>query len=124
MGAPATPPAGYELRVDYSDGQARRRLTLGGELDLASTPALTETIARLCADGTREIVLDISGLEFIDSTGLRCILAARAACERGGSELLVEPEPERVSPQVRRLLQVTGLLERLPFAPPKRDERG
>ena len=115
----ATPPAGYELQVDSSAGRARRRLTLGGELDLASTPALSETIARLCADGTREIVLDIGGLEFIDSTGLRCILAARAACERGGSQLTVEPEPARVAPQVRRLLQVTGLLERLPFrAPP------
>lgn len=118
MGASSTPPAGYELQVDHSAGPARSRLTLGGELDLASTPALSETIARLCADGTREIVLDIGALEFIDSTGLRCILAARAACERGGSVLIVEPEPERIATQVRRLLQVTGLLERLPFVPP------
>ena len=121
MGAMGTPPAGYELQVDSTGSRAQRRLTLGGELDLASTPALTETVARLCADGTREIVLDIGGLEFIDSTGLRCILAARAACERGGSRLVVEPEPERVSPQVRRLLQVTGLLERLPFQAAQHD---
>jgi anti-sigma B factor antagonist len=115
MSSPVKPPAGYELRVDSSSG-ARRRLTLNGELDLASAPALRETVARLCAEGTQEIVLDISGLQFIDSTGLRCILAARAACERGGSRMVVEPEPDRIAPQVRRLLQVTGLLERLPFA--------
>jgi len=34
---------------------------------------------------------------------------------------VVEPEPERVSPQVRRLLQVTGLLERLPFQAAQHD---
>lgn len=116
MSSPVKPPAGYELRVDASGGSARRRLTLNGELDLASAPALRETIARLCAEGTEEIVLDISGLQFIDSTGLRCILAARSACDRGGSRMVVEPEPDKVAPQVRRLLQVTGLLERLPFS--------
>jgi anti-anti-sigma factor len=115
MSSPVKPPAGYELRVDASGGKARRRLTLNGELDLASAPALRETIARLSSEGTTEIVLDIGGLQFIDSTGLRCILAARSACERAGTRMVVQPEPDRVAPQVRRLLQVTGLLQRLPF---------
>jgi anti-anti-sigma factor len=95
------------------------RLALRGELDLASAANLRDTVARLCAEGDQRLVLDIGELTFIDSTGLRAILTSRAECEQAGCTLAITPAAEEVPPQVRRLLQVTGLLERLPF-----DEQG
>jgi anti-anti-sigma factor len=111
------PAAVHDLVVATSvEHGGRHRLRLSGELDLASAPALTDAVAEACGARAKEIVLDIGELEFIDSTGLRAILSSRVVCAESNCALSVHPEADRVSPQVRRLLQVTGLLERLPFA--------
>jgi anti-sigma B factor antagonist len=90
-------------------------LALSGELDLTAAPRLLEEVAACCDAGARVLLLDITALEFIDSTGLRAVLDSRARCEESRCSFGIEPERERVSPQVRRLFQVTGLLKRLPF---------
>ena len=56
------------------------------------------------------IVLDLQQLEFIDSTGLRSILAALEACRGRGQEFAITPG----SQQVQRLLRITGVAEHLP----------
>jgi anti-anti-sigma factor len=102
--------------IDAIAGEdGRHRLALQGELDLASSGALAEAVSKVCAEGAKEVVLDIGELEFIDSTGLRAILSSRIVCAESSCTLSVAPEADKVNPQVRRLLQVTGLLERLPF---------
>ena len=55
------------------------------------------------------MVLDLQGLTFLDSTGLRIILSAREQCWRRGQEFAVTPG----SQQVQRLLSVTGVGEHL-----------
>ena len=110
------PAAVHDLVVDTSvEPGGRHRLRLSGELDLASSPVLTDAVSEACSADAKEIVLDIGQLEFIDSTGLRAILASRVVCAESNCGLSVHPEADQVKPQVRRLLQVTGLLERLPF---------
>jgi anti-sigma B factor antagonist len=99
--------------------------TLTGELDLASTPILQGAIASLSAamNGTRAITLDLSGLQFIDSTGLRAILATRELCQANGHEFSLVPGP----PNVQRLFEITNLLDVLPWKSPDglhRDLRG
>jgi anti-anti-sigma factor len=111
----------HDLVIDERTEGDRRRLALSGELDLASAGALADAVNKLCDDGAKEIVLDIGELEFIDSTGLRVILSSRVICADRNCSLSIAPQPEEVTPQVRRLLQVTGLLERLPFASPPTD---
>jgi anti-sigma B factor antagonist len=119
MSTPAPGPSGaYDLQIDVQPEGERRRIVLRGELDLASAANLQGAISRLCGEGAREIVLDIGALDFIDSTGLRAILMSKAACEGSGCSFGIAPTPDRVPGQVRRLLQVTGLLERLPFEEP------
>jgi len=109
--------ASHDLVIDArAEDGGRHRLVLSGELDLASAGALTDAVSKLCGEDAREIVLDIGELEFIDSTGLRAILSSRVVCAESSCALVVAPEADKVNPQVRRLLQVTGLLERLPFA--------
>jgi anti-anti-sigma factor len=105
----------HDLVLDVRREDDGHRLVLSGELDLASADTLADAVSKLCADGSKQIVLDIGKLEFIDSTGLRAILSSRVVCAENNCTLSVAPNADEVSPQVRRLLQVTGLLERLPF---------
>jgi anti-sigma B factor antagonist len=115
MSTPAREPAVHDLTIEASAEGERHRLALAGELDLASAYTLVEAVTRVCNKGAKEIVLDIRDLDFVDSTGLRAILRSRALCSDSDCHLGIAPEPEGIKPQVRRLLQVTGLLERLPF---------
>lgn len=88
-------------------------VTLCGELDLASADQADETLQAAEADGA-PLVVDLSGLTFMDSTGLRLILrAARRARENGRSLKLVSGPP-----RVQRVFRVTGMESRLPFVAP------
>jgi len=87
-------------------------IDLAGELDIAAVPALHEKIARLCGEGTPEVVIDLSRLRFIDSAGLRLMLTAQSLCEANGCRLRLIPGP----PNVQRVFEISGLLEHLPFA--------
>jgi anti-anti-sigma factor len=105
----------HDLVLEVRKEGDGHRLVLSGELDLASADTLADAVSKLCSDGSKQIVLDIGKLEFIDSTGLRAILSSRVVCAESNCSPSVAPQADEVSPQVRRLLQVTGLLERLPF---------
>jgi anti-anti-sigma factor len=104
----ALPPAGLSLRA-RAHGD-RDTLALAGDLDLATSPELEATVGQLCTEG-RELVLDLSELSFIDSTGLLAILKARERCAERRCGFFLIPGP----PAVQRVFQLTDLLERLPF---------
>lgn len=98
---------------DRSDGSAHA-LLLRGELDIASAPALEGAFQQLCEGGARELVLDLSRLEFMDSTGLNAILKCRTLCEEHQCELGLVPGPR----PVQRVFELTRVLDRLPFREP------
>jgi anti-anti-sigma factor len=93
-------------------GATSTTIELTGELDISAAPALGEEVARACASRTAELVIDLSGLQFIDSAGLREVLAAGETCEREGCRLRLIPGP----PNVQRVFEISGLLDHLPFA--------
>ena len=97
------------LRIAVSHADARVVLTLEGELDMATAPLLQRAVEDDGLTSKHMLVLDLHKLEFIDSTGLRVILAARKQCRDRGQELAIT----RGSPQVERLLSVTGMAEHL-----------
>jgi anti-anti-sigma factor len=99
----------FELQDEQSG--ARHTLALSGELDMASAPALDAAVRRICTDATEAVMLDLGGLTFMDSTGLRVVLVAKDLCERHGCEFQLVRGPA----QVQRLFEVTGLVEQLPF---------
>lgn len=101
-----------ELREEIHD--ARHTLVLTGELDMAWASVLQTALHRICTDDADSIVLDLSKLTFMDSTGLRAILLAEELCEKHRCRFILIPGP----PQVQRLFEVTGLLGRLPFQAP------
>jgi anti-sigma B factor antagonist len=81
-------------------------LELTGELDLATSPQLEAYAAKLIGGGTRRLILDLSGVTFLDSSGLRALLRIhKLSCSRDGTMRVVLGG----QPQLRRLLQSTGL---------------
>jgi anti-anti-sigma factor len=98
-------PPRFDVTVTETEGA--RVLHLSGELDLVSEPTLTSELNR--ANGGA-IVIDLSELAFMDSTGLRTLLSAAREIER-----LTLKGP--LQPPVRRLLELTQTLTILPFEP-------
>ena len=98
---------GPDLSLTTDRAGARAVVTIKGELDAYSTPSLEEEASRLLADDISELVLDLSGTRFLDSSGLRAILTAqRRLADRNGRLALRAP-----SEPVRRLLDITGLTD-------------
>ena len=80
---------------------------LGGSLDIATSPSLRATLMEAADRAKHEIVVDLTQLEFLDSTGLGALIGAhKRAAEHGGSVRLVAQEG-----QILRLLRITGLLD-------------
>jgi anti-anti-sigma factor len=99
-------------------------LSLCGELDIFTAPALRAQLAELAARGQRWLVFDLTPLSFIDTYGLRVLLAAAAqAHERGGwVRLIGVPSRIRRGPLIRRLIRrlpVYRTLEDALNAPPR-----
>jgi anti-sigma B factor antagonist len=103
--------ASSPLNIQSRRDDHRVTLSLGGELDIASSPTLEAKAKELFSEGMKQLVLDLRGLEFIDSSGLNAILRLRAKCEEHLCEFALMPG-ER---PVQRLFEVTRLIDRLPF---------
>lgn len=83
-------------------------VVLDGELDPHSAESLAGTLREL-GSADQRVVVDLAGVDFIDSSGLRVLLAADDDLRSRGSVLVLR-EP---SEAVRRLLEITDLLDRL-----------
>jgi anti-anti-sigma factor len=101
------------LEIDELAGEGRHMLIVGGELDIASASTLHGAIARMLdrANAGDTIVLDLSALMFIDSTGLAEIILTSQLCDRDGHDFALIPGPRAV----QRLFELTGLIDALPF---------
>ena len=95
-------PAPFDVRrVDHPLGVV---LTLGGELDLATVPLLQEQLDR-AGRGRGAVVIDLSGLRFIDSSGLRMMVRAERQLRASGGRLVLVRGPRAV----RRVFELAGL---------------
>lgn len=91
----------------------RRVISLRGELDLANVGTAEEALNEAFdAADARAVVIDMRKLEFIDSTGIALLVNA---LDRNGDEARVRFVPSE-SAAVTRILELTGLAERLPLA--------
>ena len=98
----------FSLAEDAGDGD-ERIVWLRGELDIHSAPELERALLHSRPAGQR-VVLDLGGLEFMDSTGLRVLLRARSAADGGRWQIFVRNVP----PTIRRLFDMTGVHDALP----------
>ncbi len=91
-----------------------QRVAPSGELDIATAEQLERELLAVEQTDVERIVLDLSGLAFIDSTGLRVVLDANDRCGGSVDRLRVIAG----SPAVDRLFDLVGLRERLPLIEP------
>ena len=86
-------------------------LTISGEIDTSSAPTLHDKVSELLAGKDEDgmlLVMDLSRVEFVDSSGLRVIVAVANEMERRGGRL----ELDGLSAAARRILELTGLIDR------------
>ncbi|GFN22862.1 MAG: STAS domain-containing protein [Thermoanaerobacteraceae bacterium] len=96
------------LAISVTKGEHGRRLNLTGELDM-ETLAMLEQAAEL-QEGERQLEINLAGVSFIDSTGLRGLLEIRRRWSRQGGEVrVINPCPEIA--EVFRLVGVEELLD-------------
>jgi anti-anti-sigma factor len=112
--APYAPPEEVPFRYDVArEGNSASVRTLG-ELDMAAGPVLSAEMSQLREAGCRHLVLDLSGLSFMDSTGLRFLLGCYAESRQDGFTIALVPGP----PAVQRVFELTRTTDRLPFIEP------
>jgi anti-anti-sigma factor len=88
-----------------STGADGVRIELAGELDLSVAGRLSDRLDALAQPGAR-VVLDLSKLDFIDSSGINVIITYHRQAEPDGWTPLVE---QQTTPPVRRVIDVMGL---------------
>ncbi len=103
-----------QLLIDVRHDKGRAVVSLRGELDLASAPLLQSELDSSQIASASMLVLDLEELKFIDSTGLRVLLSAYEQAQQRGQEFAVTEG----SPQVQRLLSITGVGEHLRIIAP------
>lgn len=104
-------PDEIEFSVDVGGGPDGSVIAPRGELDMATQGELRAAIERQAAHGA--VTLDLSGLRFLDTSGLRLVLETAEAARTEGFAFTVL----RGIPAVQRLFEVAGVVELVPFAP-------
>jgi anti-anti-sigma factor len=103
-------PTPFSCELFQEDGCVR--LCPRGELDMSTVPIVDERLHRALDDGARRLLVDLRGLEFMDSTALTLLVRwARGAQQDGYDLALVRGEP-----RVHRLFELTGLESVFSFA--------
>jgi anti-sigma B factor antagonist len=102
-----------EVRTEVSDVAGWTVVSIYGELDVATAPSLREQLIGLVGDGSTKLVLDLEGVDFLDSTGLGVIVSALKRARTNEGDLRLGCTQARI----RRLFEITGLDKAVPLHP-------
>lgn len=93
---------GITVRVHHQYGV----VSLAGELDVAAAPRLGEALQSLCEQDCRRVLVDLSAVTFMDSSGLAELIRGNQVLRGPGSHMHLHHPPRAV----RRLLDMTGVM--------------
>jgi anti-anti-sigma factor len=102
-------PSPFEIHSKLESGTAR--ITVMGELDIATGPQLEQETRAMLARQARELIVDLSQLTFIDSSGLRLFIALNDDATTSGWTLRLTRPPDAAL----TVFRITGAEENLPF---------
>jgi anti-sigma B factor antagonist len=97
------------LDVTTEDRDGLVHVGLVGELDLSTVGKVQEELRRVEQSAPSTVVIDLSRLTFLDSTGLRCIVTADERARAAGRRMVIVRGPD----PVQRVFSITRLEERL-----------
>lgn len=100
-----------DFRFETSQRGDEHFVRLFGAFDITGFKQVDEELGRIQADGRPTVTLDLRGLTFIDSSGIRVILRADARARALGKRLRLTAGPERV----HKVFQITRLDDQLEF---------
>jgi anti-sigma B factor antagonist len=99
----------FDLAVSEQQGWVVLAVT--GELDVATAPRLRQEAVRLTSSGSHRLVIELSGVGFLDSTGLGVIVGILKRTRTHGGELALAG----AEPQVRKVFEITRMSDILPI---------
>ncbi|MGI9080772.1 MAG: STAS domain-containing protein [Thermoleophilaceae bacterium] len=97
------------LEVETRQREGLVQVALRGELDLSTVEQVEQELRRVEEQGEKLLVLDLAGLSFLDSTGLRLMVTADQRARQEGRRLTIVKGPETV----HRVFTITKLDEQL-----------
>jgi anti-anti-sigma factor len=100
----------FALRRERTD--AGERIRVFGEMDLSVIGRVDREMSRAESTDAAEIILDLDQLVFLDASGVRLLMALNDRSQRNGARLRIKRARSR---HVRRVIELTGVEEALPF---------
>lgn len=98
------------IRITTAGGTATAALS--GDFDMQATFTIEPALERVLVEpGVRALVIDLSGLRFVDSTGIGVLIRIEGEAKRRDVALSIVPGP----PDVHRVFEMAGLEDALPF---------
>ena len=94
-----------EFKIDETARGDVVGLALAGDLDMSATFALEPVLDRVLAEDPSELVLDLSHVAFVDSSGLGLLLATHERATRADVDMAIAG----AGPEIQRVLHVAGL---------------
>jgi anti-sigma B factor antagonist len=100
-----------DVAIDVIDKGPAVAVVVTGEIDVLTAPRLREQLVSLVEEGQRRIVVDLDGVEFIDSTGLGVLVGALKRAHAYNGELALVCNSVRI----RKAFEITGLTRVFPM---------
>lgn len=97
--------AGAELDITVRRQDGTAVVSVAGEIDVYTSPLLQEHLVEVLRDGSSSIVLDLSEVTFLDSTGLGVLITGLKRCRSADGDLVLVT----AQPNVLKVLEITGL---------------
>lgn len=95
------------LNIDEMRDGDRATLALGGRLDAVAAPELEQRVHAMMESGCRRVVVDLAGLEFVASAGLRVFLALAKLVKKAGGRLAFC----KLTDPVMKIFQMSGCVD-------------
>jgi anti-sigma B factor antagonist len=96
---------GRSLRIEVANTTSPTTVVLSGEIDILSSARVKETLLAICNGGEHRVIVDMTNVTFMDSTGLSALVGSVKRFRSAGGEVILRSP----GPGVQKVMEITGL---------------